>query len=86
MGLRQSLDEGAGEIGDDIGEEMPSTPTELREELPAGIDELPADVAGPPLGDDSRETANDQAWTNDWTSEGSSIDAVVEDTPLDRFL
>jgi len=80
MGLRQSLDEGAGEIGDDIGEAIPSTPTELRQELPTDVDELPAEFEELPLDDDSREATNGEE------SDGSSIDVLVEDTPLDQFL
>jgi hypothetical protein len=34
MGLRQSIDEGAGEIGADIGEELPESAEELRTALP----------------------------------------------------
>jgi hypothetical protein len=40
MGLRESIDEGAGEIGDDIGAELPATPAELRDELSDDAEEL----------------------------------------------
>jgi hypothetical protein len=34
MGLRQSIDDGAGDIGADIGEELPGSVDELRAALP----------------------------------------------------
>jgi hypothetical protein len=72
MGLRQSIDEGAGEIGDGIGEEIPSTSAQLRDTVPDDVTELDA--------------VDDGVSTDGGTSDELSIDVVVGDTPLDRFL
>jgi hypothetical protein len=74
MGLRESIDEGAGDIGAEIGEEIPSTATELRDEVPADIEALRAGDAGPGPTNGQRP------------SDDLSIDTVLGDTPLDRFL
>ena len=79
MGLRESLDEGAGEIGDDIGEEIPSSATEVRDRVPAGVEELP-------LGRSAEDIATGREQTSGQPSVDLSIDAVLDDTPLDRFL
>jgi len=79
MGLRESLDEGAGEIGDEIGAEIPSTPTELRDEIPADVEELDLTDWGP-------EITNGQEGANGQSSTDLSVDTVLGETPLDRFL
>jgi hypothetical protein len=84
MGLRQSLDEGAGEIGDEIAEEIPSTSTELRETVPDDVTELDAVDGG--VSTNGETTTEDGVSTNGGMAEELSIDVVVEDTPLGRFL
>ena len=49
MGLRQSLDEGAGEIGDEIGAELPSTRAEIRDAIPEDIEDIDAVIDALPL-------------------------------------
>jgi len=85
MGLRESFDEGAGEIGDEIGAEIPSTPTELRDELPADVEELRLGDDGLAV-TDGRQSTNGQEQTSGRPSTDLSIDTVLGETPLDRLL
>jgi len=67
IGLRQSLDEGAGEIGTDIAEELPESTDQLRAAVPDDVAALQR--AGSDPGDDSL-----------------TVERVVSETPLERFL
>jgi|GEM_PF-2562782 len=84
MGLRQSLDEGAGEIGDGIAEEIPSTSAQLRETVPDDVAELNTVDGG--VSPNSETPTESEVSTNGGASDELSIDVVVGDTPLDRFL
>jgi hypothetical protein len=67
MGLRQSIDEGAGEIGADIAEELPESADQLRAAVPDDVATLQSN--GSEIGDDSL-----------------TVERVVSETPIDRFL
>ncbi|MFW5916942.1 MAG: hypothetical protein ACOCRD_00880 [Halorubrum sp.] len=44
--LRQGIDASAKELGEQIGEDMPSTSSEIRSELTSNLDELVSEAGG----------------------------------------